>query len=193
MTDGLEWNTENVFPGLVDSNYINKDLLCFAAWLSASFWYDMRLLTSGYECVVELFFYCDLGVFHGAPLLPTHLLILHPGLLMLLLRWRRERYRKAGFNPTRVQKCMPLLSLLLQQLWWTCCDHLEVNLWASSRTELLFCGWSIWLVSHYKTVTSWWACYNDRCPQPVNWKWHLVLQMIDCKKSLKTHLIKQTF
>lgn len=69
MTDGLEWNTENVFPGLVDSNYINKDLLCFAAWLSASFWYDMRLLTSGYECVVELFlgfFYCDLGVFHGA-------------------------------------------------------------------------------------------------------------------------------
>lgn len=143
-----------------------------------------------------IFFYCDLGVFHGAPLPPTHLLILHPGLLMLLLRWerwRRERYRKAGCNPTRVQKCMLLLSLLLQQLWWTCCDHLEVNLWVSIRTELLFCGWSIWLVSHNKTVMSWWVCYNDRYPQPENWKWHLVLQMIDCKKSIKTNLIKQTF
>lgn len=63
MTDGLEWNTESVFPGLVDSNYINKDLLCFAALLSASFWYDMRLLTSGYECVVELFFLLWSGCF----------------------------------------------------------------------------------------------------------------------------------
>lgn len=63
MTDGLEWNTESVFPGLVDSNYINKDLLCFAALLSASFRYDMRLLTSGYECVVELFFFIVIWVF----------------------------------------------------------------------------------------------------------------------------------
>lgn len=67
---------------------------------------------------------------------------------------RKMETRKVGFNPTRAQKCM-----------W-CCHYCSNNPWrhamiiwksvseSSSRTELLFCSWSIWLVSHSKSELS---------------------------------------